>query len=133
MGLVNKGLEIICDALVGGATFPRLNNANAGLGVGDSSAAFNATQTDLQGAVAPTNKIRKAMDAGYPQVSTNTITWQATYLTTEANFVWEERGVFTAVPAGTGAMLSRQVTTIYSSKTSAVSASLRCVDTAVLV
>lgn len=133
MGLVNKGLEIICDALVGGALFPRLNNANAALGVGDSTTAFNAAQTDLQGAAYPTNKIRKAMDATYPIVSTNTITWQATYLTTEANFTWNERAVFTSATAGSGNMFSRQVAVIYSGKSSSISASLRCVDTAVLV
>lgn len=133
MGLVTAGLSLITDALVGGVAYPRLNNANAALGVGDSSAAFGAAQTDLQGAAAPTNKIRKAMDAGYPQVSGVVITWRATFATTEANFVWNERGIFTAVAAGTGTMLSRRVAVIYSGKTSGLSAQLTCTDTAVLV
>jgi hypothetical protein len=46
----------------------RYTNANARLGVGDSSAVFAATQTDLQ---AVTNKLRKAMDASYPQRTNN--------------------------------------------------------------
>lgn len=133
MGLVTAGLSLITNGLVGGVAFPYLNNANAALGVGDSATAFNAAQTDLQGAAAPTNKIRKAMDAGYPQVAGAVVTWRATFALAEANFIWNERGVFTTATAGAGTMLSRRVAVIYSGKTSSISVQLTCTDTAVLV
>lgn len=89
------------------------NNANSYIGVGDSTTAFAATQTDLQ---ASTNKLRKAMDATYPQVSTNTITFRSTFATTDANFAWQEWGVFNASSAGT--MMNRKVESL-GTKTSA--------------
>lgn len=89
------------------------NNANSYIGVGDSTTAFAATQTDLQ---ASTNKLRKAMDATYPQVTTNTITFRSTFATTDANFAWQEWGVFNASSAGT--MMNRKVESL-GTKTSA--------------
>lgn len=80
------------------------NNANAYIGAGDSSTAFAAAQTDLQAA---TNKLRKAMDSTYPQRSTNVVTFRSTFGTSDANWAWNEWGVFNASAAGT--MLMRKV------------------------
>jgi hypothetical protein len=96
----------------GGTAF---NNANAYLGVGDSSTAFAAGQTDLQAA---TNKLRKAMDATYPQVAGNVQTFRATFGTSEANFAWNEWGIFNASSGGT--MMNRKVESL-GTKTSAQS------------
>lgn len=85
----------------GGTTFA---NANAHLGVGDSTTAAAVGQTDLQAA---TNKLRKAMEATYPQVSGATITFRSSFGTSEANFAWEEWATFNAAAAGT--MLNRKV------------------------
>lgn len=74
------------------------------LGVGDSTTAFSAGQTDLQ---ASTNKLRKALDGGYPSLATNVITLAATFATTEANFAWQEWATFNAASAGT--MVNRKV------------------------
>ena len=46
-----------------------------------------ATQTGLQ---ASANKLYKGMEAGYPQVSGQTITWRSVYSGAEANFAWRE-------------------------------------------
>jgi hypothetical protein len=62
-------------------------NANAHIGVGDSSTAFSAAHTDLQAA---SNKLRKAMDATYPQQATNVLTFRSTFGTSEANWAWAE-------------------------------------------
>lgn len=91
------------------------NNANTYLGVGDSTTAFAATQTDLQAA---TNKLRKGMDSGYPQQANNVITFRSTFGTSEANFAWNERGTFNASSGGT--MLNRKVESL-GTKTSAQS------------
>jgi len=78
--------------------------AGAWLGVGDTSTAFDASQTDLQ---ASTNKVRKVVDSGFPTLSTNILTLQSTFATTEANFHWQEWGVFNA---STGSvMVNRKV------------------------
>ena len=84
-------------------TMTAFNNANSYIGVGDGSTAFAATQTDLVG----TNKLRKGMDATYPTTAANVLTFRSTFGTAEANFAWNEWGVFNAASAGT--MLSRKV------------------------
>lgn len=89
------------------------NNTNSYIGVGDSTTAYAAGQTDLQAA---TNKMRKVMDATFPSGSTNVITFRSTFATTDANWAWQEWGVFNASSAGT--MLSRKVESL-GTKTSA--------------
>jgi len=102
MPLTNVGRDFIAGALTGVET-TLFDNANAYIGVGDGTTAFDVTQTDLQG----TNKFRKGMDSGYPQRSGNVLTFQATYSGAEANFAWQEWGVFNATSGGT--MLCRLV------------------------
>lgn len=87
-----------------GEAVTAFNNANARIGAGDSSAAFATSQTDLQAA---TNKIRKGMEAGYPQRTNNVLTLRASFGTSEANFAWNEWGVFNA--ASGGVMMNRKV------------------------
>lgn len=91
------------------------NNANSYIGVGDSSTAFAAGQTDLQAA---SNKLRKAMEATYPQVATNVLTFRSVFATGDANWAWNEWGVFNASSAGT--MMNRKVESL-GTKTSAQS------------
>ena len=112
MAMTTVGRDYIAQALVGEA-FTAFNNANARIGVGDSSTAFAAGQTDLQ---APANKLRKAMDAAYPSRAANVLTFRATFGTAEANFAWNEWGVFNAGAAGQ--MLNRKVESL-GTKTSA--------------
>lgn len=106
MPTTTAGRNHVAQALAGEAV-TAFNNANAFLGVGDSTTAFALAQTDL---VAATNKLRKAMDATYPTRSTNVLTYRATYGGTEANFVWAEVGLFNAATAGT--MLLREVSAL---------------------
>lgn len=103
MPLTDVGRNLFTQAIIGEA-ITAFNNTNARLGVGDSTTAFAASQTDLQAA---TNKLRKAMDATYPQRATNVLTFRATFGSSEANFAWEEFGVFNAGSGGD--MLARKV------------------------
>ncbi len=84
--LLNEGITALQNLLIGAAE-TAFNNANSHLGVGDSSAAESASQTGLQAA---TNKLYKAMETGYPQISGQTTTWRAVFGGTEANFNWNE-------------------------------------------
>lgn len=103
MALTNAGRNYLAGAIVANPT-TLFNNANAYLGVGDSSTAFSASQTDLQAA---TNKLRKAMEATYPTIATNVVTFRSLFGTSDANWAWNEWGVFNASSAGV--MLSRKV------------------------
>lgn len=103
MPITDAGRNHLVQAGIGaGPTF--FNNANSYIGVGDSTTAFSASQTDL---VASSNKLRKAMDATYPSGGSNVITFRSTFATTDANYAWQEWGVFNASSAGT--MLNRKV------------------------
>lgn len=103
MALTNGGRDFFATAIVGAAVTP-FNATNAHIGVGDSATAFAATQADL---VATINVLRKAQDTGYPTQSTNVLTFRSTFGTADANFAWNEWGVFNAATAGT--MLNRKV------------------------
>lgn len=91
-------------------TLTFFNNGNAHIGVGDSTTAAAATQTDLQAA---SNKLRKAMDATYPTHTDGTtsgaatITFRATFGSSDANFAWQEWAVFNG--SSGGRMLNRKV------------------------
>lgn len=114
MPLTNAFRDYLATLAIGGGG-TAFNNANSYIGVGDSSTAHAFTQTDLQAA---TNKLRKAMDATYPQVSGNVLTFRSTFGTSDANFAWNEWGVFNASSSGT--MMNRKVESL-GTKTSAQS------------
>lgn len=103
MPITDAGRNHLVQAGIGAAV-TAFNNANSYIGVGDSSTAFSAAQTDL---VAASNKLRKAMDATYPSGASNVITFRSTFATGDANWAWNEWGIFNASSAGT--MLSRKV------------------------
>lgn len=103
MALTNAGRDLVATMLFGG-TATAFNNANAYIGVGDSTTAFAVTQTDLQ---ATTNVLRKAMDTGYPTQATNVLTFESTFASAEGNYAWNEWGIFNASTGGT--MLDRVV------------------------
>lgn len=114
--LVNGGISCIWQSLIGngtttaGQTLTYFNNGNAHIGVGDSTTAEAATQTNLQ---ASTNLLRRPMDATYPLHTDGTtsgaatITFRSTFGSSEANFAWQEWGVFNA--SSGGRMLNRRV------------------------
>jgi len=117
MTLTNVGKAVIAHAITGdigtGKTYNAFDVTHAYLGVGDGTTAFSATQTNLQG----TNKLRKVVDEA-PTFSTVTINFVATFTTAEANYAWQEDGIFNAVTAGE--MLTRNVAYLIT-KTSSVS------------
>jgi hypothetical protein len=101
MAITNAGINFLAQAAVGQGT--AFNSSNARIGVGNGTAAFAASQTDLQGA----SKFRKAMDSGYPTIAAPVVTFKSTFAPSEANFPWNEWGIFNA--ASGGVMLNRVV------------------------
>ncbi|GAA5046507.1 hypothetical protein HNP84_009734 [Thermocatellispora tengchongensis] len=118
--LMYGGVSALWHRLTGGTAVTAFDAANARIGVGDGTAAADPVQTDLQG----TSKLRKGLDATYPQhadgtgAAANAVTFRATFSTSEANFVWSEWGIFNA--ASGGRMLNRKVENL-GQKTSAAS------------
>lgn len=112
--LMYGGVSCLWQCLIGngtataGQTLTYFNNGNAYLGVGDSTTAAAATQTDLWG-----QQLRKAMDATYPQHTDATssgaasIVFKSTFGSSDANFAWQEWGVFNG--SSGGRMLNRKV------------------------
>lgn len=116
--LAYGGASCLWEALTGNCTatagqaLTYFNNAQAAIGVGDSTTAAAATQTDLQ---ASSNKVRSGMVATYPTHTDATtsvaapITFQSSFGSGVANFSWQECGIFNSASAGTGRMLNRLV------------------------
>lgn len=101
-------------AAAGGAALTYFNAANAALGVGDSTTAAVASQTDL---AASTNKFRKLVSSvahtDGVTASSNTVTFVANYASGEANFAWNEWGIFNSAAAQSGGrMLNRKVASL---------------------
>ncbi len=128
--LVIGGASVQFQTLIGNGTttagqaLTYFNNANAAIGVGDSTTAAADTQTNLQAA---TNRLRRGMDATYPQHTDSTgtagsksLTLRSTFATGDANFAWQEWGVFNSATDATGRMLNRKVESL-GTKTSAAS------------
>jgi len=98
--LVTAGINLMLDLLIGaGGTV--YSNANAFIGVGDGNGSVPTPAQGDTDLTAPTNKLRKAMNATYPQRGTRQCTWQSDFGTSDANFAWREWGVFNASSAGT--------------------------------
>jgi len=118
MALVNTGRNYMANALIANPT-TLFDVTNATIGVGDSATAYAATQTDL---VAGVNKAYSVVDSA-PTIATNVLTFVATFGTSEANFAWNEWGVFNSAgvaPTGGDIMLNRKVESL-GTKTSAQS------------
>lgn len=124
--LVIGGASVQWQTLIGNGTgtsgqaLTYFNNGNSYIGVGDSSTAAADTQTDLQ---ASTNKLRKAMDATYPlhtdttgTAGSKSIVYRSTFATTDANWAWQEWGLFNG--SSGGRMLNRKAESL-GTKTSA--------------
>lgn len=124
MGITNDGKEFYAKNMIG-ESVTKFDYYGAHIGVGNSNTAFSSTQTDLQGS----NTKRKGMiDTGYPardpdnDGSDYKVRYKATFDQDEANFKWEEWGVFNDSSAGV--MHNREVEYLLE-KTNAVSMTLQ--------
>lgn len=102
MAATTVGRELVAKAIIG-ETFTPFDAENAFLGVGSSSDAEDASQTDL---VDP-GAVRLAMEPGYPQRVGAVLTFRGIAGAGVANFDWNEFGIFNA--ADNGVMLRRMV------------------------
>jgi hypothetical protein len=113
--LLKEGITALLNLLIGAAE-TAFNNSNTYIGVGDNDTPADANQTGLQAAV---NKLWKGMDATYPTITDQTVTFRSTFLETEANFAWKEATIVNA-STDAGDNLNRKVQAM-GEKTNAVS------------
>lgn len=87
--LLNTGIDEMWDLITGvvSGNDHIFDNSYAQIGVGDSSTAADASQTDLQAA---TNKTYKGMETGYPTSTSQKATFKASFGSTDANYAWNE-------------------------------------------
>jgi uncharacterized cupin superfamily protein len=108
---LNSGIAEMWKLIIGSSA-NTFTNAQAQIGIGDSSTAAAAGQTDLQAA---TNKTYKAMDATFPQQSGQTGVFKSTFGTADANYTWAEF----VVKQGTSAICIDRGVSAMGTKTSA--------------
>lgn len=94
--LLNAGITRMCNLIVG-AGGTAFNATNCRIGVGDSSTAATASQTDLQAA---SNKQWVLVDSA-PSVSGQTMTFVGTFTSALANFAWNEFAIDNGTTNGT--------------------------------
>lgn len=101
MGIVTNGKNLTLDRLFGLGAATQVNS----MGVGTDSTAFAVGQAQLNPSVAG-SVLLKALDAGTAR-SAQTVTATTTFGTAEANFSWNEIGLFNGTTNGTSVMLNR--------------------------
>lgn len=86
--MLNAGIAELWNLVIGGSAL-HLDNTNAQIGVGSDATAAVATQTDLQDAGAEW----ATMEATYPSISNQKVTFAGSFGDGEAEFHWQECAV----------------------------------------
>jgi len=118
--LLNAGITRLLNRLISDST-QEFDAANCRIGVGNSSTAASASQTDLQAAAGAGNRQFELCDS--VSVSAQTLTVVATFESGDANFAWEEWGVDQGTADGTtvvAPMLNRKVASMGTKASGAV-------------
>jgi hypothetical protein len=87
--LLNVGIAEMLDLIIGEVSGADhiFDNTGAQIGVGDSSTAANASQTDLLG---DPNKTYKGMEATFPSRASQTVSFKSSFGSGDANYAWNE-------------------------------------------
>jgi hypothetical protein len=107
--LLNEGIQQLEDlmiAVISNQTASNCwTNTTSYIGVGDTSTAAAATQTELSATAAAANRFYKVMNATYPSRggATQTVTFQSDFTSTEANFAWQEWTIAAGATGASGA------------------------------
>jgi len=116
MALTDAGAIAVASAICGDGGIDLFNEVYAALGVGDDNTEFATDQIELEAeANSAGESLRKSVDNGYPlrnpddDGSTDKIRFRVSFDQDEANFHWQEWGVFNSDDEGSGTMLLRVV------------------------
>lgn len=91
--LLNNGINRFINLGIGTASIVAYNNSISRIGTGNGSTAVAAANTDLSAAAGSANRWFEIMDATYPQVAAQTITFVASFATGDGNYAWNEWGI----------------------------------------
>ncbi len=114
MGLTTAAVEFHSQDMIG-LNVTKFDNANAAIGVGNDSTPFSQSQTQLQAEANSGSHRRKGMDSGFPKNDPSSVSnfnrnrYQATFAKSDANFSWDEWGLFNDTTVGAGVMHNREV------------------------
>jgi hypothetical protein len=86
--LLNEGITEALNCVCNTNSPVTFQNSTAQVGTGTSATAEGATDTDLLA-----NGVWKAMEGGFPSVSSQTASWKGSYGTGDANQSWQEFSV----------------------------------------
>jgi hypothetical protein len=109
--LLTAGITRMLNLLTG-AGGQALDNTHARLGVGDGSTAVVIGDTDLSALSGSTHRWFQVMDATYPSVATNVVTFKSTFASADGNFAWAEFGTDAGTASSnavTAPLLNRKV------------------------
>lgn len=95
MPLTTVGAQCVADLVAAGGGVTNFGVGNARVGVGNDSTAFAAAQTDLIGTA--TRKTATAVANSFPSASR---IYTAIFESSEANYAWNEVGLFNAASGG---------------------------------
>lgn len=100
--LVNAGINRLGSLLIAGGG-QGYDASHCALGVGDTSTAAAATDTDLNATVNAANRYFQVADSTYPTFASQVLTVKATFATANANFNWREWGIAGNTASGANA------------------------------
>lgn len=89
----NVGIGIMENLLCGTVTETPFDAAHARIGIGDGNGSVPTVAATDTALTAATNKVFLSMNSGFPTVSSQVMTWQATATSSQANFAWNEWGI----------------------------------------
>lgn len=98
--LCNAGIQRMLDLLIA-AGGQALDATHSRMGVGDSTTAATAADTDLGAAAGSSHRQFVTMNATFPSRASQTNTWQADFTSGLANFAWQEWGIDAGTANGT--------------------------------
>jgi hypothetical protein len=101
--LLDGGITIMWTLIA--TTGTQFDFGNSRLGVGDDSTAANSAQDQLNPTVSGNVRFN-LIDGGFPIVTAQTVAYQATYASSEANFDWNEFGVDNDQADGAGTSIA---------------------------
>lgn len=103
--IVDTGKAAYLDRLAG-INGPPAAFAHIGVGSGTDAVAVGQTRLNIGGTG---SALLKACDATFPSRSGLVLTYRATFGTAEANFTWNEAGIFNGTVNGTSIMFNRVI------------------------
>lgn len=98
--LTTAGLGRITSLIVGGGGQAASNLATR-IGVGDGTGTAAVGDTDLSAAAGSTHRFFTVADASFPAASAGVVTIQATFVSANGNFAWNEFGCDIGTPTVT--------------------------------